>query len=109
MTVTKIFASIEYIVVLLDSMGDYRLSLGFHTKVGGSGKRQRKKKPESVLTERTNPENPSYVVTGVSRKHDYEIQVRSKPGRVVVRMETYPETEVKPWLCFSIASGAPAV
>ena len=69
-----IFASIEYIFVLLDSMEYYRLSLGFHTKVGGSGKRQRKKKPESVLTERTNPENPSYVVTGVSRKHDYEIR-----------------------------------
>ena len=109
MTVTKIFASIEYIVVLLDSMEDYRLSLGFHTKVGGSGKRQRKKKPESVLTERTNPENPSYVVTGVSRKQDYEIHLRSKPGRVVVRMKTYPETEVKPWLSFSIASGVPAV
>ena len=70
-----VFASIEYVVVLLDSMGDYRLSLGFHTKVGGSGKTTKKENPESLLTERTNPENPSYVVTGVSRKQDYEIVI----------------------------------
>ena len=60
MTVTKIFASIEYIVVLLDSMEDYRLSLGFHTKVGGSGERQRKEKTR-ICANRKNQSRKSFL------------------------------------------------
>ena len=76
-------------------MTNYKSILGDHTNGVGSGKRH-EGKTGNYANKNSGILKILRVDSGVSRKRDYDIQLRSKPGRVVVMMETYPQTEVKP-------------